>query len=197
MNAVLPSGSHSPSSGFTPELPASTGRPARSPAPSGARRYRARSQWPPRLPGQRLCRRGQEVNRSCLTRHRRSACQQPLRNRRAAIGRSARRPPTPPLGWQWNFTKVESPWVRTRRKLCTSKPSTTRNGRSSVRSDRIHITLRIVSELSQMKSRNVSCAVAACGKPQFGSILAAWTKSGNFISWKPQLTASFRWVRAL
>ncbi len=38
--------------------------------------------------------------------------------------------------------------------------------------------------VSEMKSQNVSCALAACGKPRSGSIFTAWIRSGNLIaSW--------------
>ena len=53
-----------------------------------------------------------------------------------------------------------------------------------VRSDMIHITMFMLSGMSEMKSQKVSCAEAACGKPRSGSIFTAWTRSGNFIaSW--------------
>ncbi len=59
-----------------------------------------------------------------------------------------------------------------------------RNERGIVRSDMIHITMCMLSGVSEMKSQKVSCAVCACGKPRSGSCLAAWIRSGNLIaSW--------------
>ena len=53
-----------------------------------------------------------------------------------------------------------------------------------VRSLMIHMTMCMDSGMREMKSQNVSCAVAACGKPRSGSIFTAWTRSGNFMaSW--------------
>ena len=38
--------------------------------------------------------------------------------------------------------------------------------------------------MSDTKSQNVSCALAACGIPWWGSGFRAWTRSGNLIaSW--------------
>ena len=48
-----------------------------------------------------------------------------------------------------------------------------RSERGKVRSDMIHITICIDSGVSDMKSQNVSCAVADCGKPRSGSIFTA------------------------
>ena len=45
--------------------------------------------------------------------------------------------------------------------------------RGSVRSDMIHMTMCIASGVSEMKSQNVSCAIAACGNPRSGSIFTA------------------------
>ncbi len=90
----------------------------------------------------------------------------------------------PSFGRQWNFTKVEAPAASTRRKLWTPKPSIMRNERGMARSDMIHMTMCIASGVSEMKSQNVSWAVAACGKPRSGSSLAAWITSGNLMaSW--------------
>ena len=59
-----------------------------------------------------------------------------------------------------------------------------RSERGSVRSDMIHMTMCIDSGVSEMKSQNVSCAVADWGKPRSGSILTEWMRSGNLIaSW--------------
>ena len=53
-----------------------------------------------------------------------------------------------------------------------------------VRSLMAHITMCCDSGISEMKSQNVSCALAACGKARSGSIFTAWIRSGNFIaSW--------------
>ena len=42
----------------------------------------------------------------------------------------------------------------------------------------------MLSGISEMKSQNVSCAVAACGISWCGSGLPAWMMSGNLIaSW--------------
>ena len=52
------------------------------------------------------------------------------------------------------------------------------------RSDMIHMTMCMLSGVSEMKSQKLSCAVCACGKPRSGSGLAAWIRSGNLIaSW--------------
>jgi hypothetical protein len=61
-------------------------------------------------------------------------------------------------------------------------PSIMRRERGNVRSDMIHITICMDSGVSEMKSQNVSCAVADCGKPRSGSIFTAWIKSGNLNS---------------
>ena len=90
----------------------------------------------------------------------------------------------PSFGFQWNFTKVDLPAALTRRKVCTPKPSMKRNERGIARSDMIHMTMCMVSGMSEMKSQKLSCAVCACGKPRSGSGLAAWIRSGNLIaSW--------------
>ena len=46
----------------------------------------------------------------------------------------------------------------------------------------IHMTMCIASGVSEMKSQNVSCAVADWGKPRSGSIFTAWTRSGNLMA---------------
>ena len=52
------------------------------------------------------------------------------------------------------------------------------------RSDITHISMWVDSGISETKSQNVSCALAACGIPWCGSGFTAWTRSGNFIaSW--------------
>ena len=52
------------------------------------------------------------------------------------------------------------------------------------RSDITHISMCVDSGISETKSQNVSCALAACGIAWCGSGLTAWTRSGNFIaSW--------------
>ena len=52
------------------------------------------------------------------------------------------------------------------------------------RSDITHISMCVVSGISETKSQKVSCAEAACGMPWCGSGFTAWTRSGNFIaSW--------------
>ena len=59
-----------------------------------------------------------------------------------------------------------------------------RSERGSVRSDMVHITMCMVSGVSEMKSQKVSWALAACGKPRSGSIFTACIRSGNLIaSW--------------
>ena len=64
------------------------------------------------------------------------------------------------------------------------KPSIIRSERGMPRSLIAHSTMCNVSGDSDTKSQNVSCALAACGKPRSGSIFTAWMKSGNFIaSW--------------
>ncbi|EWS62714.1 hypothetical protein Y695_04056 [Hydrogenophaga sp. T4] len=56
--------------------------------------------------------------------------------------------------------------------------------RGMPRSDITHISVCVVSGLSEAKSQKVSCAEAACGMPWCGSGFTACTRSGNFIaSW--------------
>ncbi len=53
-----------------------------------------------------------------------------------------------------------------------------------VRSLMCHMIMCIDSGISEMKSQNVSWALAACGKPRSGSGLTACTRSGNLMaSW--------------
>src|SRR4030065_2944954 len=87
----------------------------------------------------------------------------------------------PSLGRQWNLTKVDSPAALISRKLCTPKASIMRSERGRVRSDIIHITICMDSGVSEIKSQNVSCAVADCGKPRSGSIFTAWVGAGGFM----------------
>ena len=90
----------------------------------------------------------------------------------------------PSLGRQWNLTKVLLPLASSSRKLCTPKPSIIRSERGIVRSLIAHMIMCIDSGVSEMKSQNVSCALAACGKARSGSIFTECTRSGNFIaSW--------------
>ena len=52
------------------------------------------------------------------------------------------------------------------------------------RSDIAHISMWVVSGISETKSQKVSWADAAWGKPRSASIFTEWTRSGNFIaSW--------------
>ncbi len=52
------------------------------------------------------------------------------------------------------------------------------------RSDITHMIMWALSGVSEMKSQNVSCALAACGNSRSGSGFTAWTTSGNLIaSW--------------
>ena len=56
------------------------------------------------------------------------------------------------------------------------------------RSDIAHISMCVISGISDTKSQNVSCAVAAWGIAKCGSGLAAWMRSGNFIaSWMKKI----------
>jgi len=88
------------------------------------------------------------------------------------------------LGRQWNLTNVDSPLALTRRKVWTPKPSMWRSERGTARSDIAHISMCMLSGISETKSQKVSCAEAACGKPRSGSIFTAWIRSGNLIaSW--------------
>jgi hypothetical protein len=68
--------------------------------------------------------------------------------------------------------------------VCTPKPCIMRRLRGIPRSDMTHISVCVVSGLSEAKSQKVSCTDAACGIPLCGSGLTAWTRSGNFMaSW--------------
>ena len=88
------------------------------------------------------------------------------------------------MGFQWNFTKVDSPPALTSRNVWTPKPSMNRNERGIARSDMIHISMCVDSGISETKSQKLSWAVCACGNPRSGSCLAAWITSGNLIaSW--------------
>ena len=69
-----------------------------------------------------------------------------------------------------------------RRNEWMPKPSIMRRLRGMVRSLMAHITMCCDSGISEMKSQNVSCALAACGKARSGSIFTAWIRSGNFIA---------------
>ena len=56
--------------------------------------------------------------------------------------------------------------------------------RGRARSDITHISMWVLSGISETKSQKVSWALAACGMPWCGSGFTAWTRSGNFIaSW--------------
>jgi hypothetical protein len=79
----------------------------------------------------------------------------------------------PIVGRQWNFTNVDSPDALTSRNVWTPKPSIMRSDRASVRSDIAHMSMCMLSGMSETKSQNVSCAEAACGYPRSGSILTA------------------------
>ncbi|MCY1378584.1 hypothetical protein D9M69_662310 [compost metagenome] len=47
-----------------------------------------------------------------------------------------------------------------------------------------HISMWVVSGMSEAKSQKVSCALAACGISWCGSGFTAWMRSGNFnASW--------------
>ncbi|MNI97013.1 hypothetical protein D3C73_1555820 [compost metagenome] len=64
------------------------------------------------------------------------------------------------------------------------KPSMVRSERGIVRSLIAHMIMCIDSGISETKSQNVSCALAACGNARSGSIFTAWIRSGNLIaSW--------------
>ena len=90
----------------------------------------------------------------------------------------------PSLGFQWNLTKWLSPRALTKRKVWTPKPSIMRRLRGMARSDMAHISMCVVSGISEAKSQKVSCALAACGISWCGSGLTAWIRSGNLIaSW--------------
>ena len=68
--------------------------------------------------------------------------------------------------------------------MWTPKPSIMRNERGMARSDMIHMTMCMLSGVSEMKSQKVSCAVCAWGKPRSGSGFTAWIRSGNLMaSW--------------
>jgi hypothetical protein len=79
---------------------------------------------------------------------------------------------------------TRSPAASTNRYVLTPKPCIVRSDRGSARSDIAHISMCMLSGISDTKSQNVSCAVAACGKPRSGSIFTAWIRSGNLsASW--------------
>ena len=63
--------------------------------------------------------------------------------------------------------------------MWTPKPSMKRNERGIARSDMIHMTMCVLSGVSEMKSQKLSCAVCACGKPRSGSCLTAWIEVGE------------------
>jgi hypothetical protein len=90
----------------------------------------------------------------------------------------------PATGVQWNLTNTESPAALTIRKVCTPKPCIVAKLRGIARSLITHISMCVDSGISETKSQNVSCALAACGIWWCGSGLTACTRSGNFIaSW--------------
>jgi len=56
--------------------------------------------------------------------------------------------------------------------------------RGIARSDMTHMTMCMLSGVSEMKSQKLSCADWAWGNPRSGSCFTAWTRSGNLIgSW--------------
>ena len=67
----------------------------------------------------------------------------------------------PIVGRQWNLTKVDLPSALTNRKVWIPKPSIILSERGMVRSDMIHRTMFMLSGKSEMKSQNVSWAVAS------------------------------------
>ena len=68
--------------------------------------------------------------------------------------------------------------------MWTPKPCIIRYERGIARSDIAHMSMWVDSGMSDTKSQNVSCAVAACGIAKWGSGLAAWIRSGNLMaSW--------------
>ena len=67
----------------------------------------------------------------------------------------------PCFGFQWNLTNVDLPSALTSRKVWTPNPSMKRNDRGIVRSDMIHMTMCMLSGVSEMKSQKLSWAV--CG----------------------------------
>ena len=69
----------------------------------------------------------------------------------------------PMVGRQWNLTKVDLPSALTSRKVWIPNPSIILSERGMVRSDMIHRTMFMLSGKSEMKSQNVSCAVASWG----------------------------------
>ena len=88
----------------------------------------------------------------------------------------------PSLGFQWNFTKWLSPRALMKRKVWMPKPSIIRKLRGMARSDIAHISMCVLSGISEAKSQKVSGALAACGSSLCGSALTAWRRSGNFIA---------------
>ena len=54
-----------------------------------------------------------------------------------------------------------------------------RNERGIARSDMIHMTMCMLSGVSEMKSQKLSCAVCACGKPRSGSCLGGVDQVGK------------------
>ena len=65
---------------------------------------------------------------------------------------------TPSLGFQWNFTYVDSPSAFTNRKVWTPKPSIIRNDRGIPRSDMTHMMWCIAPGINEMKSQKLSWA---------------------------------------
>ena len=91
---------------------------------------------------------------------------------------------TPFSGFQWNFTKRDTPSALTRRKVWTPKPSIVAKLRGMARSLITHISMWALSGVSETKSQNVSCADCACGISLCGSGFTAWMRSGNLLaSW--------------
>jgi hypothetical protein len=81
------------------------------------------------------------------------------------------------LGRQWNLTKVSARGVD-QRKVCTPKPSIMRRLRGMPRSDITHISMWMVSGISEMKSQKVSCA--DCGlRHLVGAVRASRRGSGR------------------
>jgi hypothetical protein len=69
----------------------------------------------------------------------------------------------PIIGRQWNLTKVDLPSALTSLNVWIPNPSIIRKERGMVRSDMIQRTMFMLSGSSEMKSQNVSCAVASWG----------------------------------
>ena len=67
------------------------------------------------------------------------------------------------VGHQWNWTKANLPFVLTSLNVWIPNPSIIRKERGMVRSDMIHKTMFMLSGNNEMKSQNVSCAVAGEG----------------------------------